>query len=319
MNYLITGCAGFIGYSLAKKLLQKKNNIYGVDIINSYYSKKLKFDRLKELKNFNNFKFFKQNCSQESFKKFFLKKNIDIIIHLAAEVGVRNSFYYPERYYKNNIKSFYNVLEICRKTKAKLIYASSSSVYGNSKKMYFKESDHTSQPMSFYAATKKCNEVMAHAYSATYNLSITGLRFFNVYGPWGRPDMSIYKFSKAMLRNKNIKIYGTGKQIRDFTYIDDAIQLIERIIHKKLKRNKIPFDIFNTGKGKCISINNLIILISNLLNKKPKIIKADKQMGDLPFTNSSNKKISENLKFKPKTSLKIGVKKFLDWYKTYNK
>lgn len=316
MRYLITGCAGFIGFSIAKKLLGKHNVVIGIDNINSYYSKSLKLNRLKELKK-KKLKFYKIDCSNKNLISKFEKLKIDVVIHLAAEVGVRNSISHPKKYFNNNIKSFFNILELTKLLRAKLIFASSSSVYGKNKNKFFNEDDDTSHPLSFYAATKKCNEIMAHAYAATYNLTIVGIRFFNVYGPWGRPDMSIYKFTNALHKKKTIFIYGDGKQIRDFTYIDDAVDLILKIIKKK--NNKINFEIYNTGKGKCISLNNLVTLVSKINNIKPKIKKINKQIGDLPFTNSSNKKVFKDLKYKPKIDLDTGIENFVKWYKEYHK
>ena len=298
MTILVTGAAGFIGFSISKKLLEKKNQVIGIDNLNSYYSKNLKLKRLEYLKKKKNFKFIKQDCSNKSFLEHFLKyKKISLIIHLAAEVGVRNSFSKPEIYYNNNIKSFFNILEICKIKKCNLIFASSSSVYGSSKKKYFQENDDTSSPISFYAATKKINEVMAYSYAKNYKFSAIGIRFFNVYGPWGRPDMSIYKFTKLISQNKPIQIYGDGKQIRDFTYIDDATSLIQKIIKKNKKMNKFYFDVFNSGKGECIMLNDLVDLISKKLKINPKIQKEKKQLGDVRFTNSSSKKLKNVFNF----------------------
>tara|TARA_B110000003_G_C16599950_1_gene515205 strand:+ start:658 stop:1626 length:969 start_codon:yes stop_codon:yes gene_type:complete len=319
MTILITGCAGFIGFSITRDLLSKNIKVLGVDNLNDYYSTKLKKERLKELKKNINFKFYKKDCSDKNFTKFFLKnKKISQVIHLAAEVGVRNSYPKPNIYFKNNIKAFFNVLEICKIKKANLIFASSSSTYGSSKKKFFKESDDTSKPISFYAATKKCNEVMAYAYAKNYEFSAVGLRFFNVYGPWGRPDMSIYKFTDLMLKNKKISIYGTGKQVRDFTYIDDVLNLINAIIIK-YKNKKNCFEVFNSGKGECINILNLINLISSKLKLKPKIQQKSKQIGDVNFTNSSSLKINKLLKVKPEIGLDKGIDQFINWYSSIGK
>jgi UDP-glucuronate 4-epimerase len=314
MAILVTGCAGFIGFSITMNLLNHNIKVLGVDNLNDYYSIKLKKERLKELKKNKNFKYFKKDCSDKNFKNFFLKdRNISQVIHLAAEVGVRNSYSKPDIYFRSNIEGFFNILEICRATKSNLIFASSSSVYGNSKRKFFQESNETSKPISFYAATKKSNEIMAYAYVKNYNFSAIGIRFFNVYGPWGRPDMSIYKFTNLMMANKKIPLYGTGKQLRDFTYIDDVINLINSII-KKYKYKKQSFEVFNSGKGQCINIINLIKLLSKKVKIKPIIQKKQKQIGDVNFTNSSSKKIYELLRIKPKIDLDTGINKFLDWY-----
>lgn len=319
MKILITGCAGFIGFSIARDLLKKnhKLKIFGVDNLNNYYSTNLKKKRLLELKKNKNFYFLKKDCSEKNFINFFSNvKKISLVIHLAAEVGVRNSYLKPEIYYKNNLQSFFNILEICKNKKANLIFASSSSVYGSSKKYIFKENHNTSKPISFYAATKKCNEVMAYAYSKNYKFSAVGIRFFNVYGPWGRPDMSIYKFTNLILNKKKIPIYGTGKQERDFTYIDDVVELINKIIRSFTLKKNSYFDIFNSGKGKSINILKLLKLISVKLNTKARIQKKKKQMGDVSYTNSSSFKIKRLLKHQPKISLNNGVEMFLKWYKS---
>jgi len=317
MRVIITGCAGFIGFSLARKLLNKKIEVIGIDNLNSYYSRKLKFRRLKILNEYKNFNFYKKDCSNNNFLSFLKKDRISYIFHFAAEVGVRNSYSKPELYFKNNIKAFYNILEFCRIKKSNLIFASSSSVYGLSKSKFFKETDNTSMPISFYAATKKSNEIMAAAYSKNYKFSAIGIRFFNVYGPWGRPDMSIYKFTEAMIKNIPLSIYGDGNQIRDFTYIDDAITLIQKIMFKQKNILKNKFDIFNSGKGQCIKINDLIKLISKKIEKDPVIRREKKQTGDVFFTNSSSSKIIKILGFKPKVGLSDGIDHFIKWYLNY--
>ena len=319
MKVLITGVAGFIGFSIAKDLLEKNLKVIGVDNINNYYSQNLKKERVKQLKKYKNFLFLKKNCADKNFINLILKnKKISMVIHLAAEVGVRNSYSNPRTYYQNNIEAFFNILEICKMMKSNLIFASSSSVYGESKKKFFKEIDETSKPISFYAATKKSNEVMAYSYAKNYDISAIGIRFFNVYGPWGRPDMSIYKFTNLILLNRKIPLFGSGKQVRDFTYIDDVVDLINAII-KKYKNKKNFFTVFNSGKGRCINILNLINLISKKLNKKAKIQRKNKQLGDVSFTNSSSKKINKILKLNPKISLNIGIDQFLEWYHSKGK
>ena len=319
MTILVTGCAGFIGFSITKNLLSKSIKVLGVDNLNDYYSINLKKERLKELEKNKNFKFFQKDCSDKKIINFFSKfKKISLIIHFAAEVGIRNSYSKPRIYYKNNIEAFFNILEICRQRKSNLIFASSSSVYGESKKKYFREIDETSKPISFYAATKKSNEVMAYAYAKNYNISAIGIRFFNVYGPWGRPDMSIYKFTNLILNKKKIPLYGNGKQLRDFTYIDDVVVLINKIIQKYQNKKNI-FTVFNSGQGQCINISNLIKLISKKLKTKAHIQKKVKQIGDVSFTNSSSKEIYKILKIKPQVGLSIGIDQFLKWYNSKGK
>ena len=236
MKILITGCAGFIGYHLCKKLLKNNNIVFGIDNLNNYYDLKLKKDRLKNLKN-KKFLFYKIDIkNKKKLLKFVKIKKIDVIYHLAAQAGVRYSIFNPETYFDNNLKGFFNILETCRENKIKhLIFASTSSVYGKKEKFPAKETDNTDQPLSFYAASKKCNEIMAYSYSKIYNLKCTGVRFFTVYGPYGRPDMALYKFTKSIINRKKVNLFNKGHHTRDFTYIDDVVHFLVKM--RDIKKN----------------------------------------------------------------------------------
>jgi len=313
MRVLITGAAGFIGYHLSKKLISEKNNfILGVDNINDYYDVSLKKKRLKNLKS-DNFKFVKADIKNyKIMKKIFKNHNLKYVINLAAQAGVRYSLENPRSYLENNIVGFFNILELCKEYKIKhLIYASTSSVYGDSKKFPLKEELKTDSPLSFYAATKKCNEIMAYNYSTLYNFQSTGLRFFTVYGPLGRPDMSLYKFANAMSLNKKIDLFNNGNHYRDFTYIDDVVDALYKLI--KLKRSKIH-DIYNIGKGQPQSLMKFISIIEKGLNKKAKFKKLKKQIGDVEKNHASLDKIKRVIPYYPNFGIKVGINSFLKWF-----
>ena len=318
MNILVTGCAGFIGFHLSSYLLKKNINVIGIDNINDYYDVNLKKNRLKLLKIYKNFSFNKFDLINKKKLDLIVKKHqIKIIIHLAAQAGVRYSIINPNSYYKNNLEVFFNILEISRINKIKhLIYASTSSVYGDNNNFPLKEIENTSRPLSFYAATKKSNEVMAHSYSEIYKLKVTGLRFFTVYGPYGRPDMALYKFAKSIYDNKQVELFNKGNHIRDFTYIDDIIESIYKILNKK--NNKL-YNIINIGNGNPVNLINFIKEIENYIGKKLKFKKINIQKGDVYKTHASITKLYKLINFKPKTSTKTGIKKFLDWYNQYYK
>ena len=319
MKILITGCAGFIGYSLCRKLLNSSTikKIYGIDNVNSYYDIDLKKTRLKLLKN-KKFVFKKIDISNKSKLKIFFKKiDVDIVIHLAAQAGVRASIYKPSLYYKSNILGFFNLIENCRINKInRVVYASTSSVYGNSKKYPTDENSNTSEPESFYAATKKINELIAYSYSKIYNIEMVGLRFFTVYGPYGRPDMAIYKFTKNILQNKKIEVFNMGKHYRDFTYIDDVTKAIVKILDRKFKEKH---NIFNIASGKVIKLGDLISRIENVINKKAIIAYQEKQMGDVFKTHGNIKKISNYIEYENLTSIDKGLKKYIEWIKKYER
>ena len=333
-NYLITGVAGFIGFHLALKLLKQNKIIVGIDNLNSYYDVNLKKSRLKILKKYPNFKFFKIDISNlKELEKIFLKKKFKKIYNLAAQAGVRYSLKKPSEYVKSNIIGFFNILELSKKyNSGYLIYASSSSVYGASKRFPFSESDYCSHPIQLYAATKRSNELMAHAYSALYNLPTAGIRFFTVYGPWGRPDQALFLFTKNILNNKKINLFNNGKHSRDFTYIDDIVDGIIKIGNKLPKKNlrwsaknpvpsfsKYPFEIYNIASNRNIKLTKYVSIIEKYLGKKALINNMPLQKGDVVDVSSNINKISRSLKFRPKFNVQTGVKNFIDWYLSYYK
>tara|TARA_B100001057_G_C22682423_1_gene884288 strand:- start:27 stop:995 length:969 start_codon:yes stop_codon:yes gene_type:complete len=320
MRILVTGAAGFIGYHLIKKILNKNKKIIGIDNINSYYDINLKKDRINNLKKYKKFSFFKIDLSNYKKLNNIVKKNkINIIIHLAAQAGVRDSTKYPQTYFKSNLEGFFNILEISRDNKIKhLIFASTSSVYGNSKKFPLNENVRTDQPLSFYAATKKSNEVMAHSYSYIYKLPCTGVRFFTVYGPFGRPDMALFKFTKNIINNHSIELFNNGRHLRDFTYVDDIVDGIYSLINKQSKKT-IPYEIFNIGNGTPKKLLDYLKYIEKSLKKKSKTKILPIQVGDVVKTHSNINKLKKYTGYKPKTNIKIGIEKFIDWYKDYYK
>jgi UDP-glucuronate 4-epimerase len=320
MKILVTGCAGFIGFHLSSYLLKKNINVIGIDNINDYYDINLKKNRLKLLKAYKNFSFNKFDLINKKKLDLIIKKNrIKIIIHLAAQAGVRYSIKNPNSYFKNNLEVFFNILEVSRLYKIKhLMFASTSSVYGENFDYPSKENFNTDNPLSFYAATKKSNEIMAYTYSNIFKLPCTGLRFFTVYGPYGRPDMALFKFTKNILENKKIELFNNGNHARDFTYIDDVINGIFSIINKP-KKHKIPFNIFNIGNGNSKKLTEYIKCIELNLGLKAKIKKLPLQKGDIKKTRSDITKLNLYAGYNPKTSINLGIKKFIDWYKEYYK
>ena len=322
MRILVTGCAGFIGYHLCKELLNnKKFTVYGLDNLNKYYDVNLKKNRLNILKkNSKKFIFYKLDlCNYKKILNNFKKNKYNIVIHLAAQAGVRFSIKNPQKYLDNNIIGFYNILESSRSIKSNhLIYASTSSVYGNNNNFPLKENYSTSRPQSFYAATKKTNEIMAYSFSNIYNIPCTGLRFFTVYGEYGRPDMSLHKFVKAILENKKIELYNYGNHVRDFTYVNDVVEGLIKII-KKPSKNKIPHQIFNIGSNNPISLKQFIKIIEKILNKKGKYEYRSIQKGDVVKTHADISMIKKHAKFKTNTSIHLGIYNFIEWYKAYYK
>ncbi len=316
---LITGCAGFIGFFLSKKLLEKKIKIIGIDDLNDYYDKKLKNDRIKILKKNNNFIFIKKDISNlKNIEKIFRNFKPNIVVNLAAQAGVRYSLISREPYFKSNIKGFYNILELSKKFNVKkLIFASTSSVYGDSKKFPLKENFSTDNPKSFYAATKKCNEIMAYSYSKLCKTHFIGLRFFTVYGPYGRPDMALYKFVKSIKKNKTIDVFNNGNHFRDFTYIDDIIDGVINSI--KLKSNKNNFEIFNLCRGKVKKLNYFIDLIEKYTKKKLRKKFLPLQDGDVKKTYGSISKSRKKIQYNPKVNVDEGIKNFIKWYDQYEK
>ena len=336
MNALITGSAGFIGYHLTKRLLNEGYNVVGLDNINDYYDVQLKKNRLndisKEKYSKKNFKFFKIDLEDfNTLNSIFESFRPKIVINLAAQAGVRNSIDNPFSYVNSNLVGFLNLLECCRQNPVDhLVYASSSSVYGGNISIPFKEQDSVDHPVSLYAATKKSNELMAHCYSNLYAIPSTGLRFFTVYGPWGRPDMALFLFTKAIINKEPINIFNNGEMLRDFTYIDDIIESLSRIIRKppkadnQINKNNInpanswaPFKIFNIGNSNPTKLMKFISCLEDEL--KIKAIKnfLPMQPGDMKSTYADCLSLEEYINFKPKTSIEQGIKNFVNWYKKY--
>ncbi len=321
MHILVTGVAGFIGSRLAYDLLSNGYKVYGIDNLNDYYDVNLKKYRLEKIKKFNNFYFTKIDLSKKLSIVNFLKNNkVNVICHLAAQAGVRYSLVNPRAYLRSNIDAFLEILEYCRfNSKTKLVYASSSSVYGTNKKVPFAISDDVSNPISLYAASKRANELMAESYSKLFALNIIGLRFFTVYGPWGRPDMAIWKFTDAIIKNKTIDVYNRGVLKRDFTYIDDIVRGIRAalFLRKKLKLKK--HTIYNLGNNKPVSVNKTISIIEKIIGKKAIKKFLPMQLGDVKNTFANINESRKDLCFNPSTNMHDGLKKFIDWFKDYTK
>lgn len=321
MKVLVTGSAGFIGFSLSKKLLDKSYSVVGVDSINDYYDPNLKKIRLKLLKKYKKFSFTKSDISD--FKKLriiFQKNRFDAVFHMAAQAGVRYSIHNPDAYFKSNIIGFYNILKLVSEfNSGNIFYASTSSVYGNQKKFPLKESYNTNDPLSFYAASKKINEVMASSFHNMYGQSSVGLRFFTVYGPFGRPDMSLFKFIDSGLKNKKIGLFNFGKHTRDFTYIDDIVNAIFKLHIKTLKLKKPIHEIFNIGNSKPIKLKYFVKSIEKTIGKKLKIKYLPMQKGDVEKTHSSSKKLYDYVNYRPKVNVETGIKNFFEWYIEYYK
>ena len=328
---LITGSAGFIGFSLAKKLLKKGYKILGYDSLNKYYDVKLKLSRNKILKTFKNYTFVKGDIEdQKKLNKHVLKFKPSIIIHLAAQAGVRYSLEVPRKYISSNIVGTFNIIELAHKLKTKhLLIASSSSVYGSNKSKSFKETDKTDTQMSIYAATKKSTESIAHSYSSLWKLPITMLRFFTVYGPWGRPDMAYFKFTKNIINKKKIDIYNKGKMYRDYTYVDDIVDGVYKLINKRpsLSKNKkykndslspvAPFRILNIGNTKKVLLLDFIKELEKNLKKKALKKFMPMQKGDVHSTLSDSSLLKRITGYNPKTKYQEGIKKFVKWYLDY--
>jgi UDP-glucuronate 4-epimerase len=331
MKILITGSSGFIGFHLSKLLLENGNTIHGIDSMNNYYDVSLKKARLKILLKYKKFSFSKIDLeNNKKIENIFKKFKPKVVIHLAAQAGVRYSVDKPRVYLKSNIDGTFNVIESSHKVRVNhLIMASSSSVYGANKKIPFKEIEKTETQLSIYASTKKANESMAHSYSNIWNIPITMLRFFTVYGPWGRPDMALFKFTKGILENKKIDIYNNGKMYRDFTYIDDIVNGINLLIKKppaikqknKYKNDSLssvaPFRILNIGNTKKVYLLNFIKEIEKELGKKAIRNYMPLQKGDVKQTLSDTSLLKRITKYNPKTNYKTGIKNFLNWYQEY--
>ena len=330
--YLITGAAGFIGFHVCEKLLKKNKKVYGIDNIDNYYDPNLKKKRLKILQKYKNFKFLKIDiCNKNKVNLIFKKNKFKFVIHLAAQSNVRHSIKFPEKYVDVNMSGFFNILNCAKNNKIKhFIYASTSSVNGADKSFPSKEDFGANHPMQMYAATKRSNELMAHTFSSLFNLPTTGLRFFTVYGPWGRPDMALFKFTKNILENKKIDLFNNGNQTRDFVYIDDVVKCIILSVSKIPRINRkwflkkpnpkssyCPYRLINIGSDNPTKLSTFIRLIEMYLGKKSKQKKLLFQKSDIIKTESSSQWCYEILKYKPKIKPTVGIKHFLDWYKNY--
>lgn len=332
IKILVTGSAGFVGFHLSEKLCTNNYKVYGIDNLNDYYDVNLKSARLTKLQDYQNFNFERMDLvEKEKLFNLFENEKFDYVINLAAQAGVRYSIENPYAYIDSNIVGFINILEACRNYPVKhLIYASSSSVYGANVKQPFSENDNVDHPVSLYAATKKSNELMAHTYSNLYNIPTTGLRFFTVYGPYGRPDMAYFSFTKNIIEGKTINVFNNGDLERDFTYIDDIVGGIIRLLNKVPSSNKnwdrkkaqpstsfAPYRIFNIGNNKPVNLMNFINVLEESIGKKAKIKFLPMQPGDVYSTFADIKFLDDVIKFNPSTSIEEGLKYFVEWYKQY--
>lgn len=311
---LVTGSAGFIGFSVSKELLKRGYSVLGIDCLNSYYDVNLKQSRNKILLENPEYQFIQMNiCDEEAVKKLFTLHPVEKICHLAAQAGVRYSLTHPMEYKRTNLDGFVNMMEAARQAKVEnFVYASSSSVYGDNTKIPFSETDPCDHPISLYGATKRSNEVLAYSYSKLFDLPSTGLRFFTVYGPWGRPDMALFLFTRAILEGKPMDVYNHGLMRRSFTYIDDIVDGVIRCIE-----NPFPYEIFNLGNNKSSSLMEYIEAIENKIGKKAIKNMLPLQPGDVPATEADIKHSKEKLGFEPKTQIKEGISRFVDWYREY--
>ena len=334
MTILVTGAAGFIGFHITKRLLREGFEVVGMDNLSPYYDLRLKKARLQELEDFSKkqsvkFFFFKDDLENKNFlTELFRKYKFNKVVNLAAQAGVRYSIENPSSYINSNIVGFANLLEVCRRNDIEnLIYASSSSVYGGNKRLPFSEEHNVDHPVSLYAASKKANELMAHSYSHLYGIPTTGLRFFTVYGPWGRPDMALFLFTKSILKGEPIQIFNKGEMIRDFTFIDDITESLFRVINKEASSDSnfdylqpspssswAPYKIFNIGNSNPINLMDFISTIEEIIGRKAKKEFLDMQPGDVASTSADTELLENWIGFKPRTSVKEGIKKFIDWY-----
>ncbi len=332
MTYLITGAAGFIGSYLSKRLLAQGKSVVGIDNLSDYYDVNLKKTRLRELEGDPGFAFYKLDLTDRGgVENLFSENKFDYVVNLAAQAGVRYSLTNPHAYIDSNIVGFLNILEGCRHNDVKhLVFASSSSVYGANTRMPFSVHHNVDHPVSLYAATKKSNELMAHTYSSLYKLPCTGIRFFTVYGPLGRPDMALFLFTRAILENKPIDVYNHGKMKRDFTYIDDIVEGVTRLIDKVPEPNPgwcsddpdsatsyAPYRLYNIGNNNPVELTKFISVLENCLGKKAKKNLLPIQPGDVPETYADVNDLAEDVGFKPATPIEEGIKKFVEWYKEY--
>ncbi len=335
LNYqtiLVTGSAGFIGYHLSKRLLEDGYKVIGIDNLNDYYDVRLKQDRLNQLVSFDGFQFYQVDLADmQDLVSIFSDSSVDVVVNLAAQAGVRYSLENPQAYVNSNLTGFVNVLECCRHHKIKhLVFASSSSVYGANTKMPFSVHHNVDHPVSLYAATKKANELMAHTYSHLFDLPCTGLRFFTVYGPWGRPDMALFLFTDAIVAGRPIKVFNHGKMQRDFTYIDDIIEGVVRVMgtipepdpnwsgdNPDPANSYTKYKLYNIGNNNPVELTTFIKTIEMALGRKAEKEYLEMQAGDVPATYADIDDLMNAVGFKPSTSIEEGIGKFVDWYKSY--
>lgn len=331
---LVTGAAGFIGYHVSKKLSDLGHQVIGIDSVNDYYNIQLKHDRVAQLTGKPNFSFIELSiCDKEKLDKLFEEHRFEIVINLAAQAGVRFSIDKPYNYLDSNVLGFTNILEACRRFPVQhLIFASSSSVYGANVKVPFEENDSTDHPLSLYAATKKANETLAHSYAALYSIPSTGLRFFTVYGPWGRPDMAYYSFTESIINGKTIKVFNNGDMRRDFTYIDDIVNVIALLVDKQPTANPdkvgnalkpsesyAPYKVYNIGNNKPVRLLEFINILEELIGKKAVMENLPLQKGDMLETYANIDALSKEVGYTPQIDIRTGLSHFVNWYKEYYK
>ena len=329
---LVTGAAGFIGFHVSKSLLERGDSVIGLDNLNNYYDVSLKESRLAELQDYPDFQFKKLDLAdRDGINNLFAENTIEKVIHLAAQAGVRYSLENPHAYVDSNLVGFMNILEGCRNTNVShLVFASSSSVYGANTRMPFSVHDNVDHPVSLYAATKKANELMAHTYAWLYNLPCTGLRFFTVYGPWGRPDMALFIFTKAIIEDRPITLFNHGKMRRDFTYIDDIVEGVVRVTDKMPEPNpewngmrpdpgtsSVPYKVYNIGNNAPVELLYFVEVLENCLGRKAKRELSPIQPGDVPETYADVDDLIADVGFKPQTPIEVGIGRFVEWYKEY--
>ena len=331
-HFLVTGAAGFIGFHLTQRLLARGDTVTGLDNINDYYSVQLKRDRLDQLLGRERFSFVQMDLADRpGIATLFRESTFDVVVNLAAQAGVRYSLTNPHAYVDSNLVGFVNILEGCRHGGVKhLVYASSSSVYGANTKMPFSVHHNVDHPVSLYAATKKANELMAHTYSHLYGLPTTGLRFFTVYGPWGRPDMALFLFTKAILEDRPIEVFNEGKMRRDFTYVDDIVEGVMRVSDRIPTGNEAwsgdspdpgtsrsPYKIYNIGNNQPVELQHFIATLERALGRTAKKVLLPMQPGDVPATYADVSDLQRDVDFRPDTPIEVGIQRFVDWYKKY--
>jgi UDP-glucuronate 4-epimerase len=334
VKILVTGAAGFIGSTLSLKLLARGDDVHGIDNLNNYYEVSLKEARLARCQAQKKFTFDKLDVGdRDGMAALFKRHKFDVVVHLAAQAGVRYSIENPHAYIDSNLVGFTNILEGCRHSKVgHLVYASSSSVYGANTRLPFSEHDNVDHPVSLYAATKKANELMAHTYAHLYGLPCTGLRFFTVYGPWGRPDMALFLFTRGILDGKPIQVLNQGKMTRDFTYVDDIVEGVVRVADNTAKPNpnwngdnpdcassRAPYRVYNIGNNQPVELMRYINVLEDCLGKKAVMNLMPMQPGDVPATYADTTALSNDVGFKPDTPVEVGIARFVEWYRAYYK